>query len=316
MNLAAVLDQILRHVQDLFGYEICSVSLPTGRKNTLYLAAHRGYDPAIANTLRLKIGQDGIIGHVAATGEPYYAPNVSVDPYYIEGSVQVQSQFTIPLIMDDNIIGVLDVESERIDGFPDEVQSLLKAFAALVALAIYRAQHQEKLEHMALTDGLTGLANNRAFWETLHRELSRARRFNHPLSLLMLEVDNFKKVNDTHGHLKGDEALRGIARIMGLSCRTMDTPARFGGDEFGIILPQTTKADARHVAERLGNAIDNYRLDGHVRLTVSIGLAAFPEDGLTPNALFAVADYAMYRIKDLGGDGISTETPADPHVIL
>lgn len=316
MNLAAVLDQILCHVQDLFGYEICSVILPTGRKDTLYMAAHRGYDPAIANTIRIKIGQDGIIGHVAATGESYYAPDVSVDPYYLEGSVRVRSQFSIPLIMDDNVIGVLDVESDRVDGFPEEVQSLLEAFSALVALAIYRAQHQEHLEHMASTDGLTGLANNRAFWETLHRELSRARRFDTPLSLLMLEVDDFKRVNDTHGHLKGDEALRGIAKIMGLCCRTMDTAARFGGDEFALILPETTKADAKRVAERLSKAIENYRLDGHLQLTVSIGLSAFPEDGLTPNGLFAVADYAMYRIKDLGGDGISTETPANDDAIL
>lgn len=316
MTLATALDQILSQVEALFGYEICSVILPAEREDTMYMAAHRGYDPEVANTIRLRIGRDGIVGHVAATGKPHYAPDVTTDPYYIRGSVTVKSQFAMPLIVDGKVIGVLDVESDRVDAFPEDIREMLEAFAALVALAIYRAQHQERLEHLALTDGLTGLANNRAFWEALHRELSRARRFNHPLTLLMLEIDRFKLVNDTYGHLKGDEALRGIAQILGLCCRTMDTASRFGGDEFALILPQTTKSDARVVAERIRNTIHNYRLDGHIRLTVSIGLSAFPEDGLTPNALFAVADYAMYRIKDLGGDGISSETPSGPTALL
>lgn len=316
MNLPAVLDQILTQVESLFGYEICSVILPTGRADRLYMAAHRGYDPAIANTIRIKIGEEGIIGHVAATGKPYYAPDVSVDPYYIPGSDRVRSQLSLPLIIDERVIGVLDVESDELNAFPDEVQHVLEAFAALAALAIYRAQHQEELEHLALTDGLTGLANNRAFWDALHRELSRARRFGQPLSLIVLEIDKFKLVNDTYGHLKGDEALRGLARILGVTCRSMDIAARFGGDEFALILPQTAKHDAAKVAQRLRDRVEQYRLDGHVQLTLSIGLAAFPEDGITPNGLFAVADYAMYRIKERGGDGICSDTPANPtHIV-
>lgn len=311
MNLNAVLDQILTQVERLFGYEICSVILPTGRDNRLYMAAHRGYDPEIANSIRIKIGEEGIIGHVAATGKSYYAPDVSVDPYYIEGSTKVRSQFSVPLIIDDRIIGVLDVESSELDDFPEDVQHVIEAFAALAALAIYRAQHQEELEHLALTDGLTGLANNRAFWEALHRELARARRFNQPLSLLVLEIDKFKEVNDTYGHLKGDEALRGLAQILGVTCRSMDIAARFGGDEFALILPQTTKDDARKVAYRLMDRVRKFRVDGHLQLTLSMGLAAFPEDGITPNALFSVADYAMYRIKEQGGNGLGLEAPSD-----
>lgn len=307
MNLTAVLDQILTQVERLFGYEICSVALPTGNDDWLYLAAHRGYDPRIANTIRIRIGEEGIVGHVAATGKPYYAPDVSVDPLYISGSPDVKSEFAIPLIIDDRVIGVLDVESSKSDDFPPEVQEVLEAFAALAALAIYRAQKQEELEQLALTDGLTGLANNRAFWEALHRELARARRFNQPLSLLVLEIDKFKQVNDTYGHLKGDEALRSLARILGVTCRKMDIPARFGGDEFAIILPQTTKQDAIKVAQRLREQLEQYRLDGHIQLTLSMGLASFPEDGVTPHALFSVADYAMYRIKERGGDGLYYE---------
>lgn len=307
MDLASVLDQILDQVEQLFGYEICSVCLPSSNEGRLLMAAHRGYDASIANSIRIRIGEDGIIGHVAATGVPYYAPDVSVDPYYIHGSDNVRSQFSVPLLMDDRVIGVLDVESKRLDAFPADIQKVLEAFAALAALAIYRAQHQEELEHLALTDGLTGLANNRAFWESLHREMARARRFDQPLSLIVLEIDRFKRVNDTYGHLKGDSALREIARVLAHTCRTMDIAARFGGDEFALVLPQTARKDAMNVANRLRDAIANMRLDGHIQLTVSIGLSAYPEDGMTPNALFAVADYAMYRIKEKGGDGIAYE---------
>ncbi len=241
MNLTSVLDQILTQVEKLFGYEICSVILPTGADDRLYMAAHRGYDPAIANTIRIKIGEEGIIGHVAATGKPYYAPDVSVDPYYIAGSPKSapSSRFRSSLMIASSASWTS--KARELDDFPEEVQQVLEAFAALAALAIYRAQQQEELEQLALTDGLTGLANNRAFWEALHRELARARRFNQPLSLLVLEIDKFKQVNDTYGHLKGDEALRGLAQILGVTCRSMDIAARFGGDEFALILPQTTK---------------------------------------------------------------------------
>lgn len=315
-SLSDVLDQILQSVQSLFKYDICSVSLLTEDRDKLYVAAHRGYDSDFVQSFRLRIGKDGIIGHVAATGRPYYCPDVTTDPYYVEGAPGVKSQFTVPLTVDDKVIGVLDVESRREDDFPLEVQNLIQAFGALASLAISHAQYQEHLEHMASTDGLTGLANHRTFWETLNRELSRARRYGTPLSLVVLEIDKFKRINDSFGHLKGDEALRGIAQVLNRCCRTMDIAARIGGDEFALILPETDKQGAEYVARRVHKAIAKYRLDGHHKMTVSIGLAAFPDDGLTPNALFAVADYAMYHIKDRGGDGISTATPDGEDIIL
>src|SRR5690625_4612821 len=112
MNLTDVLDQILSHVEELFGYKICGVILPTEPKGTLSVAPHRGFDAKVANTSRLRVGRDGIVGQVAATGKPHYAPDVSEDPHYIEGSLSVRSQFAMPLFIDGRIIGVLDVESD------------------------------------------------------------------------------------------------------------------------------------------------------------------------------------------------------------
>jgi len=304
LDINSVLDEILAQVQRLFGYDICCVLLPSDCGNYVYIAAQRGYDPEIVSRYRLPIGGGrGIVSHVAATGQPYYAPDVSRDPFYIAASPNVRSEFAVPLILDGQLVGILDVESRELDAFPREVQEVLEGFAALAALAIYRAQRHEELQHLALTDGLTGLANNRAFWENLQRELARAQRFSHPLSLMVLEIDNFKRVNDLYGHLRGDEALKAVARLIANSSRAMDIGARVGGDEFALILPQTTKRDATVVAHRLCTQVRSLQLPDDIRLSISVGLASYPEDGASANALFAAADYAMYQIKYQGGGG-------------
>ena len=268
----------------------------------LYIAAHRGYDPDLASRIRIPLGgPQGIAARVAATGQKYYAADVTVDPYYFSASPGVRSELAVPLLLDGQVIGVLDVESRELDAFPCEVQEVIEGFAALAALAIHRAQRHEELQQLALTDGLTGLANTRAFWESLHREVARAERFSLPLSLLVLEIDNFKKVNDAYGHLRGDEALRAVARTINCLSRAMDIGARVGGDEFALILPQTNKNEAVTVAQRLCDQVRALRLGGEVRLSISVGLAAYPDDGTSANALFAAADSAMYRVKYRGG---------------
>ncbi len=312
LDLASVLDEILLQVESLFGYDICCVLLPSECGKEVYIAAHRGYNPDIVAHSRFPIGGPrGIVSHVAATGQPYYASDVSKDPYYLEASPNVRSEFTVPLVLDGQLVGILDVESRELDAFPREVQQVLEGFAALAALAIFRAQRHEELQHLALTDGLTGLANNRAFWENLQRELARAQRFSHPLALMVLEIDNFKRVNDVYGHLRGDEALKAVARVITGSSRAMDIGARVGGDEFALILPQTTKNDATVVARRLCTQVRQLKFEDDVRLSISVGLAAYPEDGSSANALFAAADYAMYQIKYQGGGGFCiAKTPS------
>src|SRR5690606_25013029 len=149
----------------------------------------------IVSRYRLPIGGGrGIVSHVAATGQPYYAPDVSVDPFYIAASPDVRSEFAVPLFLDGQLVGILDVESRELDAFPREVQEVLEGFAALAALAIYRAQRYEELQHLALTDRLTGWANNRACWQHPQRELAGAQRFSRPLSLLVPEIDYFTRV--------------------------------------------------------------------------------------------------------------------------
>ena len=163
----------------------------------------------------------------------------------------------------------------------------------------------EKLRRLAVTDGLTGLYNHRFFTEKLDQEVMRAERFNHPISVLMLDVDYFKKFNDTHGHPAGDEVLKRLAFILVENVREVDTVARYGGEEFVVVLPQTDKKHAEQVAEKIRSIVastkfPNAETQPKGKLTVSIGVACLPMDGHTPAEIVLSADNALYKAKGEG----------------
>jgi diguanylate cyclase (GGDEF)-like protein len=161
-----------------------------------------------------------------------------------------------------------------------------------------------RLERLAVTDGLTGVYNHRRFHESLHAELARSERHKRPMAVLMVDVDFFKKVNDSMGHPAGDELLRRMAEVLGKDLRQTDLIARYGGEEFGVLLPETTKSEALQVAERMRGAVED-KLNGSQmnwpgRVTVSIGVATFPEDGRAAEQLLLAADQALYIAKRQG----------------
>lgn len=160
-----------------------------------------------------------------------------------------------------------------------------------------------RLERLAVTDGLTGLFNHRRFHEVLQAELLRAVRHKRPMGVLMVDVDFFKKVNDSLGHPAGDELLRRLAEVLARDLRQTDLIARYGGEEFAVVLPETTKAEAMQVAERMRSAVEA-KLNGtdqwKQKITVSIGIATFPEDGTSGEGLLEAADQAMYLAKRSG----------------
>jgi diguanylate cyclase (GGDEF)-like protein len=160
-----------------------------------------------------------------------------------------------------------------------------------------------RLERLAVTDGLTGVFNHRRFQEQLQGELIRSERHKRPLGVLMVDVDFFKKVNDSMGHPAGDELLRRLAAVLSTDLRQTDMIARYGGEEFAVILPETTKSEAMQVAERMRQAVEeriNTGTPWPTRVTVSIGVATFPEDGTTGEAVLTAADQAMYVAKRQG----------------
>jgi diguanylate cyclase (GGDEF)-like protein len=163
----------------------------------------------------------------------------------------------------------------------------------------------ELVSEQAVTDELTGLANNRAFRETLEKEAARAGRFRHDLSLLILDIDDFKQVNDKYGHLQGDEVLRVIGEILDAESRAIDEPARYGGEEFVVALPETDPEGALEVAERIRARIEKASVSkvegrGKLNVTASLGVATMPGVGTEMDDLFAAADAALYEAKRTG----------------
>lgn len=190
-----------------------------------------------------------------------------------------------------------------------------KLAQAHLAVAAYERERQEvagRLLELATTDYLTGLYNRRAFFEAAQREFARARRNGTVFSLLELDLDHFKAVNDTYGHDAGDRALRGVAQVMLRALRVVDLPARLGGEEFAVLLPETDAQEAQGVAERLRQAIasaDIQGMAGRFRVTVSIGLATFHPEDPDAEAIVHAADQALYRAKELGRDRVVSAEP-------
>ena len=173
-------------------------------------------------------------------------------------------------------------------------------------------QYLDSCQEAAFTDHLTGLANRRRFERQLEREVARTERYGHPFCLLLIDVDDFKGVNDAHGHEAGDEALRRVANVIQSGTRGIDTGARIGGDEFAVILPETALARGLEVAERLRAAISSVEVEQGGRVTASIGVAELPMCARGGDDLRAAADAALYEAKRAGRDR-TARAPAEPN---
>jgi diguanylate cyclase (GGDEF)-like protein len=194
--------------------------------------------------------------------------------------------------------------------------------SGLIGLAAWFSQRESaervravRAEERASHDGLTGLYNHRTFYSLLNDEIVRTQRYKHPLSLLMLDIDRFKRVNDTHGHQAGDAILKGLSDLLGKQARATDRVCRYGGEEITVILPETEAAAAMIIAERLRAAVErqSFDIDGGktVGITVSIGVATYPQPVDTMEQLVKAADTAMYAAKQ-GGRNRVERYPATP----
>ena len=210
----------------------------------------------------------------------------------------------VPLTAEGEPVGALVVEYGG--GTATRVQastvSLLVQFAAHAALAIRNARLLAEVQRLAAVDGLTGLANRRTFEAALQREVARSQRTGDELSLLLVDVDHFKKVNDQHGHPMGDAVLRYVGRVLSALGREVDLPARYGGEEFAVLLPACPADEAIRVAERLRAGIA--AASAPVPVTASVGIAAFPRNAATGEALVQAADAALYDAKQGGRDRV------------
>jgi diguanylate cyclase (GGDEF)-like protein len=239
---------------------------------------------------------EGASGWVMARGRALSVPDFAASEFGA-GSAGVRSWLGVPLVIAGEVEGVLAVQSYERSAFDRDHLRVLEAIGAQAAIALQNAQ----LYELAMIDGLTGLFVRRYFDARLREEVERSRRFDTAFSVVTIDIDDFKCLNDTHGHQAGDAVLVAVASTVKRGVRGVDTAARYGGEELALVLPRTTLLDAYNQAERVRASIEELRFpvaDGAVRVTASFGVASFPESGGGGAAdVVRRADVALYRAK-------------------
>ena len=221
----------------------------------------------------------------------------------------------LPLVAADRILGTLVAGTKARGALGEEVLRMLEVLAIQAAQAVLRAQLFEQTERLATTDGLTSLANRRTFQSRAAQALAQARRYGRACAVLITDIDHFKAVNDTYGHPAGDVVLRGVAQMLREQARDTDVVARYGGEEFAVVMPETDLRGALVIAERLREAVAarSFQTElGPVRVTLSVGLAASPQDGTEMDALVQLADACLYRAKREGRNRVVTSEALRP----
>jgi diguanylate cyclase (GGDEF)-like protein len=209
----------------------------------------------------------------------------------------------VPLICQDRVVGVLNL-ADKLEGedFNADDMALIELMSQLIGASIGNVKLFEKIQRQATTDGLTGLVNHKTFYETLEKELWRSRRHGGQISLLMVDVDNLKKINDVYGHRAGDKAIREISKRIKECIRQIDTAARYGGDEFAVILLNTSLEGASVVARRMVEAVANSPTiwnKEQIKLSISVGLSQYDADN-SPEDITSRSDHALYAAKQAG----------------
>ncbi len=273
--------------------------------NELYAASATDYSAADIVKLRFRLGA-GLYGTVAAEGNPRLITNISADPTVQDRDIiapDINSAIIVPFKSRGSLLGVLAAFRVKPHVFGQEDMDLLVSVSEHVAVALDNARLYSEVKLMAITDGLTGLYNHRYFRERLKDEVTRASRYSRPLSVVMIDIDSFKRYNDAHGHPMGDMLLRTLADILKSGIRNSDMVARYGGEEFVVILSETPEDMAVKTAERLRQSVESHKfLNGETqpggRVTVSLGVASLGKDG--PDELVKRADLALYKAKNTG----------------
>jgi len=272
--------------------------------------------------VRLPAGQ-GVAGWVADNGQSLIIPDVRCDARFSaefdkELSFTTRSIACIPVKSHDKVFGVIQLINSLEGGiFDEEDEQILTAIADFAGIAISNSKALDKIKQLVITDDLTGLYNSRYFFEQIEYEMERSKRYQSPLSLVFFDLDYFKNVNDTYGHLTGSRLLAEVGAVVSANIRKTDKAARYGGDEFVIILPHTDRPGALKFALKLHKELNEkafYSNNGdRLKVSGSFGVASFPDDALNSNELISLADEAMYLVKETGRNGVRAAVAAAVH---
>ena len=313
LNLDSVLQTIMDKMAEYFRPDTWSLLMVDEAKDELYFAIAVGPAAETLKNVRLKMGE-GIAGWVAKHGESLLVPDVLTDPRFAKRidemtKWQTRSIICVPLRSKHRSLGVIQLINCAMENFGDNEMFFLHALCDYAAIAIDNARAVERIQELTITDDVTGLYNARHLYKTLEAEVYRSARFGYEFSVLFIDLDHFKSVNDTHGHLIGSKLLAEIGFALKAHLRLIDYAFRYGGDEFVILLPQTNKDSAMVVARRLRDMFRSSRFleDENLNLNVraSLGLATFPDDAKSAHEIIRQADEQMYSVKNSTRDNIS-----------
>lgn len=316
LDLDQVLQLILTSAMRFADAPAGSIALYDTVQGELTLHAHKGLTPEFVKTERWKIQAGGLTERVLAGGEILIVDDTEKTSFFVNPiaiAEGIRSLVCIPLRVQSRIVGILYLDDFIPRKFDREKIKLLDVLASFAAMAIDNAQLHARTRLMAITDALTGLYNRRYFQQMFSRELNRAKRYQKTLSLIMMDVDDFKKFNDTYGHPLGDKVLGTMGDILSETVRNTDFAFRYGGEEFIVLLPETDFPSALQVAERLRElvelrSVEELRMISPHGVTASVGVASFPRDGETRDELLKTVDDLLYRAKECGKNRVYYRT--------
>ncbi|MGA8439953.1 MAG: sensor domain-containing diguanylate cyclase [Candidatus Sulfotelmatobacter sp.] len=312
LDLDSILQTIMEKMAEYFRPDTWSLLMVDEQKDELYFAIAVGDKAEALKNVRLKVGE-GIAGWVAKNGEKVISNDVDRDPRFakrIDDATQwvTRSIIAVPLKSRLRVLGVIQLVNVDRSQFNEQEVFFLQSMCDYAAIAIENARWVEKIQELTITDDCTGLYNARHLYKTLETEVYRSSRFGYEFSVLFIDLDHFKSVNDTHGHLIGSKLLAEIGYLVKAQLRLIDFAFRYGGDEFVVLLPQTGKDQALVVAKRLRDALraSSFCRDEGLNLNVraSIGLATYPHDARDAHDIIRQADEMMYLVKNTTRDNI------------
>lgn len=314
LQLDQVLRTIMEKIDEFLRPDTWSLLLIDDKTEELYFEIAIGKNAQKLKEVRLKKGQ-GLAGWVAETGQAVVVPDTTTDTRFAKffdkiTAEETRSVVAVPVRFREQTLGVIElVNCVGPEGFSARDLGLLEALADYAAIAIENARHVQRIHELTITDDCTCLYNARHMNFVLETEIYRSQRYGYEFSLVFIDLDHFKQINDTHGHMQGSRLLGEIGAMIKNSCRLIDFAFRYGGDEFVVLLPQTSKDHAYIVARRLHRIVRESvwlkETKHNVRLTASVGVSSYPHDSKVKAELMHLADEAMYLVKNTSRDSVA-----------
>ena len=325
LDIERITDVCIKHIPNLVGARLASLYILDEPNNILHLQEHNhpflinkivslNQNPPSPMVMAVRSKEIILVGDI----DTHKKPVIKKSQRAFAGNYKTNNCAIAPLICQDRVVGVLNLADKiENESFDSEDIALIELFSQLVGASIGNIKLFERIQRQATTDGLTGLANHKTFYEILERELWRSRRYGGQISLIMIDIDNLKKTNDTYGHRAGDKVIREVSRKIKECIRQIDTAARYGGDEFVVILPNTSLADAVVVAERMVDVVAHSPATWkkeQIALSISVGLGQYDAD-TNPQDITSGSDRALYTAKQEGKNTVRIFEPSKKYKI-